>query len=52
MSPYLVQMRENKDQNNSEYGHISRSVYSSIAIANETIIYQPTYSLPPINCGY
>ena len=23
--PYLVQMRENKDQNNSEYGHFSRS---------------------------
>ena len=23
--PYLVQMRENKDQNNFEYGHFSRS---------------------------
>ena len=23
--PYLVQMRENNDQNNSEYGHFSRS---------------------------
>ena len=25
ISPYLVQMWENKDQNNSEYGHFSRS---------------------------
>ena len=24
--PYLVQMRKNADQNNSEYGHFSRSV--------------------------
>ena len=26
ISLYLVQMRENTDQNNSEYGHFSRSV--------------------------
>ena len=26
VSPYSVQMRENMDQNNSEYGHILRSV--------------------------
>ena len=25
-SPYSVQMRENADQNNSEYGHFSRTV--------------------------
>ena len=25
VSPYSVQMRENKDQKNSEYGHFSRS---------------------------
>ena len=25
-SPYSVRMRENTDQNNSEYGHFSRSV--------------------------
>ena len=25
--PYTVRMRENVDQNNSEYGHISRSIY-------------------------
>ena len=25
ISPYLVQMEENKDQNNSGYGHFSRS---------------------------
>ena len=25
ISPYSVQMRENKDQKNSEYGHFSRS---------------------------
>ena len=26
ISPYSVQMRENADQNNSKYGHFSRSV--------------------------
>ena len=26
ISPYLVQMRENMDQKNSEYGHFTRSV--------------------------
>ena len=26
ISPYLVQMRENTDQKNSEYGHFSRNV--------------------------
>ena len=26
ISPYLVQMRENTDQNNSEYGNLSRGV--------------------------
>ena len=25
ISPYLVQMQENADQDNSEYGHFSRS---------------------------
>ena len=25
ISPYLARMRENADQNNSEYGHFSRS---------------------------
>ena len=27
ISSYSVRMRENEDQNNSEYGHISRSVH-------------------------
>ena len=27
ISQYSVQMQENKDQNNSEYGHISRSEF-------------------------
>ena len=27
ISPYSVRMRENTDQNNSEYGHFLRSVY-------------------------
>ena len=26
--PYSVKMRENADQNNSEYGHFSRSAFS------------------------
>ena len=29
ISPYSVQMRENPDQNNSEYGHFSCSVYDN-----------------------
>ena len=28
--PYLVRMRENTDQNNSEYGHFSRNDVESI----------------------
>ena len=27
ISPYSVQMRENADQNNSEYGHFLRNVF-------------------------
>ena len=27
ISPYSVQMRENENQNNSEYRHFSRNVY-------------------------
>ena len=30
ISPYSVLMRENADQNNSEYGHISRSGVKSL----------------------
>ena len=26
-TPYLLRMRENADQNNSEYGHFLRSAY-------------------------
>ena len=29
MSPYSVQMREDMDQKNSKYGHLSRSAYDS-----------------------
>ena len=28
ISTHSVQMRENKDKNNSEYGHFSRSVWN------------------------
>ena len=31
ISPYSVWMRENADQNNSEYGHFSRSALLNIA---------------------
>ena len=30
ISPYLVRMQENADQNNSEYGHLPRSGYFSV----------------------
>ena len=36
ISPYSVQMRENTDQNNSEYGHVSRSIYHA-----NFLIFQP-----------
>ena len=33
ISPYSVRMRENKEQNNSEYGHFLRSAsYSGVLI--------------------
>ena len=32
ISPYSIRMRENMDQNNSEYGHFSRSASSSMDI--------------------
>ena len=33
-SPYSVQMRENEDQNNSEYGRFLRSVIVSYSISS------------------
>ena len=30
--PYSVQIRENTDQNNSEYGHFLRSVFAKMSI--------------------
>ena len=42
---YSVQMRENMDQNNSEYGHFSRSVQSYFfSLKHETLafIFQKT----------
>ena len=45
ISPYLVQMRENTDQKNSEYGHFSRSVLTlggEDITANENIIKKPS----------
>ena len=32
ISPYLVRMRENADQNNSEYGHFLRSDYNQLIL--------------------
>ena len=32
ISPYSVRMRENMDQNNSEYGYFSRSVLAIIIV--------------------
>ena len=34
ISPYSVRMRENADQNNSEYGHFLRSVKFFITVLN------------------
>ena len=45
ISPYSVQMRENTDQNNSEYGHFLRSVtFNSDSLKYLTII--PHKQLP------
>ena len=35
ISPHSVQMRENKDQKNSDYGHFSRSVFQRPAQENK-----------------
>ena len=34
-TPYSVQMRENADQNNSEYGHFLRSVNVNLKIMSQ-----------------
>ena len=34
ISPYSVRMRENMDENNSEYGHFSRSAILKMLILN------------------
>ena len=49
ISPYSVQMRENADQNNSEYGHFSRSVLLNFNTFNflwelNRLLYQKVYS--------
>ena len=38
ISPYSVQMRENVDQNNSEYGHFSRSVPDCYSMRFTTLL--------------
>ena len=42
MSPYSVQMRENMDQKNSEYGHFSRSA-SNKRLTSRCVTYQKYY---------
>ena len=44
-TPYSVQMRENTDQKNSEYGHFSRSVFQHGKKAMETFIFLCTFLL-------
>ena len=39
ISPYSVRMRENTDQKNSEYGHVSSSAYLNPFLANVSILY-------------
>ena len=39
ISPYSVQMRENTNQNNSEYGHLLRSVEFQYEFSNSEITY-------------
>ena len=34
ISPHSVRMRENTDQNNSKYGHFSRSISNNISHLN------------------
>ena len=38
--PYSVQVRENTDQNNSEYGHFSRSTEHFVAIASSLVSFE------------
>ena len=36
-SSYLVQMQEKTDQNNSEYGHFSRSIWFYVVFRSHTV---------------
>ena len=38
ISPYSVRMRENADQNNSEYGHFLRSEQHNSNLTSENLI--------------
>ena len=45
ISPYSVQMRENTDQNNSEYGHFLRSEYKSCSLCTKILSHSDQKSL-------
>ena len=47
LSPYSVQIRENADQNNSEYGHFSRSVVALKKKFFELLVNIPNVSMRP-----
>ena len=49
ISPYLVRMRENTDQNNSEYGHVPRSEYHRSVFRTLTNIYEWAF-LQKLHC--
>ena len=42
ISPYSVEMQENTDQKNSEYGHFSRSVWTCASVHYSIPIYTVT----------
>ena len=42
-SPYSVRMQENADQNNSEYGHFSRSVTWYVEFATTNLFMQNSF---------
>ena len=56
ISPYLVQMRKNADQNNSEYGHFSRSVgkglLSHLKQINGVSIFRDDVKLKKVVAGF
>ena len=51
ISPYAVQMRENADQNNSDYGHLRSIIYQSDTYYEDLLELSNSVSIRQNICG-